>query len=113
MSKTLDLKLTFFDEWQAKTFLKVLRTMEFLGNIGHCGDMTLKCDGDGNFKLKAQVKTVNGPADWPTDEYTDVSDIVKLDYEMWKKAVKEHQDLQATVNPEVRDNSELQFNLGG
>lgn len=113
MSKTLDLKLTFFDEWQAKTFLKVLRTMEFLGNIGHCGDMTLKCDGDGNFKLKAQVKTVNGPADWPDTEYTDVSDIVELDYEMWKKAVKEHQDLQATKRPEIRDNSELQFSLGG
>ena len=107
MSKTLDLKLTFFDEWQAKTFLKVLRTMEFLGNIGHCGDMTLKCDGDGNFKLKAQVKTSS------PDEYTDVSDIVELDYDMWKKAVKEHRDLQATKNPEVRDNSELQFSLGG
>ena len=105
MGKTLDLKLTFFDEWQAKTFLKVLRTMEFLGNIGHCGDMTLKCDGDGNFKLKAQVKT--------SDEYTDVSDIVELDYEMWKKAVKEHQDFQATKRPEIRDNSELQFSLGG
>lgn len=103
-SVTLDIRLRFADNWQANTFLRLLRTMEFLDNIGHHGSMTLFCDGDGNFQFKAFLKT--------DGEYKDVHDLIPMTYEEWDKAVKAHKADQAERNINLRDNSELQFSMG-
>ena len=109
MSTTIDLKLTFFDQWHAKTFLRMLRTMELLGDMGHHGDMTVFCDGDGNFKLDAKLKTGKPDAE---PEYIDLRQLIEMDYHSWEQEVKRHKEAQAGKNPEIRDNSELQFSMG-
>ena len=103
-SVTMDLRLCFGDSYQANTFLRLLRTMEFLGNIGHHGSMTLFCDGDGNFRFNAFLKT--------DGEYKDIHELIPMTYEEWKKAVKDHKADQEEKNINIRDNSELQFSMG-
>ena len=77
-------KIGFAHERQLKTFLKLLRAMQFCGDIGHSTSFNVGVDGDGAFSMDVEVIGDNGK------EKTNLRELVKLDDKSYWEAVKEH-----------------------
>lgn len=75
-------KIGFAQERQMKTFLKLLRAMQFCGNIGHSTSFNVGVDGDGAFSIDVEVIGENG-------EKTNLRELVNLDDKTYWEAVKE------------------------
>lgn len=107
MQAPMEVKVSFYDKWDYVRFLKLLRAMQWYGAVGHSGCIAVHLDGDGVFKMDAQVKNERG-------EYVDLRDQVKFDENTWKALKKENEEYQARRNPEIRDNvSEFPISFGG
>ena len=76
-------KIGFANDRQMKTFLKLLRAMQFCGAIGHSTSFNVGVDGDGAFSVDVEVIGENG-------EKTNLRELVKLDDKSYWEAVKEH-----------------------
>lgn len=76
-------KIAFAQERQLKEFLKLLRAMQFCGNIGHSTSFNVGVDGDGAFDMDVEVLGENG-------EKTNLRELVKFDDKTYWEAVKEH-----------------------
>ena len=79
---TMTFKIGFAHERQLKTFLKLLRAMQFCGDIGHSTSFNVGVDGDGTFDMDVEVIGENG-------EKTNLRELVKLDDKTYWEAVKE------------------------
>ena len=66
-----------------KVFLRLLRAMQYCGNIGHSTSFNVGVDGDGGFDMDVEVLGENG-------EKTNLRELVKLDYETYEQARREH-----------------------
>lgn len=75
-------KIAFAQERQLKTFLRLLRAMQFCGNIGHSTSFNVGVDGDGAFSMDVEVIGKNG-------EKTNLCELVNLDDKIYQDAVKE------------------------
>ncbi len=75
-------RIGFANDRQMKTFLKLLRAMQFCGNIGHSTSFNVGVDGDGAFNMDVEVIGKNG-------EKTNLRELVNLDDKTYWEAVKE------------------------
>ncbi len=75
-------KIGFAHERQLKTFLKLLRVMQFCGWIGHSTSFNVGVDGDGAFSMDVEVIGEDG-------EKTNLRELVDLDDETYWRAVKQ------------------------
>ncbi len=76
-------KIGFATDRQMKTFLRLLRAMQYCGNVGHSTAFNVGVDGDGGFDMDVEVISDNG-------EKTNLRDVVRLDSEMYEQAKKDH-----------------------
>ena len=75
-------KIGFAQERQMKTFLKLLRAMQFCGDIGHSTSFNVGVDGDGAFSMDVEVIGENG-------EKSNLRELVNLDDKAYWEAVNE------------------------
>lgn len=54
---TLKIEVSFPEERQMKRFINMLAWMELCGNVGHCTDLMVRLDGDGNARPKFKFET--------------------------------------------------------
>lgn len=76
-------KIGFAHERQLKEFIKLLRAMQFCGNIGHSTSFNVGVDGDGAFSMDVEVIDENG-------KLTNLRELVNLDDKSYWEAVKDH-----------------------
>ena len=105
----MDLKLSFFDEHDAKVFLGFLRYLEWCGDVGHSTSVTVDADGDGRFRMGAKVKTGGSDAN---PEYTDLKDLIEFDDQIWNRMKREYKEYQHEFRPNRLDSNELRFSMG-
>ena len=108
--KQMDLKLSFFDENDANEFLRFLRYLEWCGDVGHSTSVTVHADGDGRFRMNAELKTSGPNADSP--EYKNLRDLIKFDDQIFNQLKRNHRDYQAVMRPDRKDNNEFSFSMG-
>ena len=75
-------RIGFANDRQMKTFLKLLRAMQYCGDIGHSTSFNVGVDGDGAFSMDVEVIGENG-------ENTNLRELVNLDDKTYLEAVKE------------------------
>ena len=73
-------RIGFAKDDQMKTFLKLLRAMQFCGWIGHSTSFNVGIDGDGAFSMDVEVIGENG-------EKTNLRELVNLDDKTYWRAV--------------------------
>lgn len=75
-------KIGFTHDRQLKEFLKLLRAMQFCGDIGHSTSFNVGVDGDGAFSMDVEVINEDG-------EKTNLRELINLDDKTYWEAVKE------------------------
>ena len=75
-------RIGFANDRQLKEFLKLLRAMQFCGDIGHSTSFNVGVDGDGAFDMDVEVIGKDG-------EKTNLRELVNLDDKTYWEAVKE------------------------
>ena len=53
--KSIKIEISRIDSEQARDFLRFLRTIQYWGNIGHCGTFKLTVDGDGSWRPRIET----------------------------------------------------------
>lgn len=76
-------KIGFFNDEQLRTFMKLLRAMQWCGSVGHSTAFNVGVDGDGRFSMDVEVIDKNG-------ESKNLREIIECNSQIYEQACKEH-----------------------
>lgn len=80
--KEITLKVSFSHEDHLKTFLRLLDSMRYCGDVGHSAAFNVGVDGDGRFRMDVTI----------IDEFDDTEmnlrDLSPLDTDAYERSVK-------------------------